>query len=228
VPPLEVGALFKPGPDGAIGGRGWLLKDHCRQSPLLNLNMRTSDCVLPSLNRPAQHAPHIHPHPRTTDAKAELLRLNRALLVLFLELLSVLVEQPGGYAESVTKVIGALQNMQHLVNLQRPVQVRLGLVFGVLVGLLFDRRSVHAGCAAHPSHPPNTPNHPAQARHTLEFMLQQQIAKKREALGALRRQAADARERLAAAAAALAAAGGDGAESKVGGGGAAAAAMDTS
>jgi hypothetical protein len=62
------------------------------------------------------------------DSKAELLKLNQALLVLFLELLSVLVEQPSAYAETLTRVIGALQNMQHLINLRRPEQVgRLGL-----------------------------------------------------------------------------------------------------
>ena len=58
------------------------------------------------------------------DAKGELLKLNQALLVLFLELLSVLVEQPSAYAEAVTKVIAALQNMQYLVNALRPQQVR--------------------------------------------------------------------------------------------------------
>jgi hypothetical protein len=68
---------------------------------------------------------HTHTQPRARchspppDAKAELLRLNRALLVLFLELLSVLVEQPSAYAETLTRVIGALQNMQHLVNMTR-------------------------------------------------------------------------------------------------------------
>ncbi|GBF91126.1 hypothetical protein Rsub_04795 [Raphidocelis subcapitata] len=109
----------------------------------------------------------------TIDAKAELLRLNRALLVLFLELLSVLVDQPTAYAETLTRVICALQNMQHLVNVTR-IQ---------------------------------------QARATLEFTLQQQIARKRAALDALRQTVAGVRERLGAAAAALAAAGGDAAES---------------
>ncbi|KIY97878.1 Cofactor required for Sp1 transcriptional activation subunit, putative [Monoraphidium neglectum] len=75
-PPLEVGALFRPRPDGTI------------------------------------------------DAKQELLQLNRLLLCLFLELLSVLVEQPTAYAETLTRVIGALQNMQHLANLLRPQQAR--------------------------------------------------------------------------------------------------------
>lgn len=56
------------------------------------------------------------------DAKAELLKLNQLLLVLFLELLSVLVEQPTAYAETLTRLIAALQNMQHLVNLLRPQQ----------------------------------------------------------------------------------------------------------
>jgi hypothetical protein len=63
-------------------------------------------------------------HPRARpDAKQELLQLNRLLLCLFLELLSVLVEQPTAYAETLTRVIGALQNMQHLANLLRPQQV---------------------------------------------------------------------------------------------------------
>lgn len=125
VPPLEVGALFKPQGDG------------------------------------------------TVDAKAELLRLNQLLLVLFIELLSVLVEQPGSYAETLTRVIGALQNMQHLINDLRP----------------------------------------QQARHTLEYILQQQIAKKREALAGLKQQVQQIRQQLTGTMEQLAKVGGDAAES---------------
>lgn len=60
----------------------------------------------------------------SVDARAELLKLNGALLALFLELLSVLVEAPGSYAETLTRLLGALQNMQHLVNAVRPRQAR--------------------------------------------------------------------------------------------------------
>ncbi len=59
----------------------------------------------------------------SADCKAQLLKLNHGLLFLFIELLSVLVEQPSQYAQSLMQVLATLQNMQHLVNLLRPHQV---------------------------------------------------------------------------------------------------------
>jgi len=120
VPPLEVGALFKPESDGTIG-----------ECQFAANSASTARLPLPCTahRSPSPPAPaHTQPPPYTNappDAKAELLKLNQALLVLFLELLSVLVEQPSAYAETLTRVIGALQNMQHLVNTLRPEQVPL-------------------------------------------------------------------------------------------------------
>lgn len=61
--------------------------------------------------------------------RAELLKLNGALFALFLELLSVLVEAPAHYPEALTRLLGALQNMQHLINAARPRQARDTLEF---------------------------------------------------------------------------------------------------
>lgn len=56
--------------------------------------------------------------------KEELLKLNKGLLFLFLELLTVLVQQPSQYAATLNPILGTLHNMQHLVNIARPLQVR--------------------------------------------------------------------------------------------------------
>lgn len=64
------------------------------------------------------------PLPPTTDIKAELLRLNRGLLFMFLELLQVLVDQPSQYSGSLSEILGVLFNMAHLLNMARPLQVR--------------------------------------------------------------------------------------------------------
>eukprot|EP00877_Chromochloris_zofingiensis_P009548 jgi/Chrzof1/4847/Cz15g01130.t1 len=58
------------------------------------------------------------------DFKTELLKLNSALLFLFIELLAVLVQQPSQSPQLLTNVIGTLQNMNHLINLLRPIQAR--------------------------------------------------------------------------------------------------------
>ena len=57
------------------------------------------------------------------DIKAELLKLNRGLLFLFLELLTVLVQQPSGYSSALSPVMVTLHNMMHLINLARHHQV---------------------------------------------------------------------------------------------------------
>jgi hypothetical protein len=58
------------------------------------------------------------------DIKAELIKLNKGLLFLFLELLTVLVQQPSGYSSALTPVMVTLHNMMHLLNLARHHQVR--------------------------------------------------------------------------------------------------------
>lgn len=57
------------------------------------------------------------------DIKAELIKLNKGLLFLFLELLTVLVQQPSGYSSALTPVMVTLHNMMHLINLARHHQV---------------------------------------------------------------------------------------------------------
>jgi hypothetical protein len=59
-----------------------------------------------------------------TEFKAELLKLNGALLFLYIDLLGVLTDAPEQYAAALTPVVQTLQNMQHLLNLLRPLQVR--------------------------------------------------------------------------------------------------------
>ncbi|KAF8069516.1 MED7B [Scenedesmus sp. PABB004] len=54
--------------------------------------------------------------------KAELLRLNQGLLLLFLELLAVLASQPSAAAAALSQIVVALHNMGHLINLARPLQ----------------------------------------------------------------------------------------------------------
>jgi hypothetical protein len=248
VPPLEVGALFATQPDGTIGeGCGGAKERRGHQAVA-----RRRRAGVRSAGRPRKGCPHKRapagppttaPAPPPTpalppDSKAELLKLNQALLVLFLELLSVLVEQPSAYAETLTRVIAALQNMQHLVNLRRPEQVRRSPARAAraaaaaapvrrwgrpLLAAATCLTSTHPALRPLPMPPP-----PLQARHTLEEMLRQQIAKKRDALAGLRREVAGIREQLSAAAAALAAAGGDAAESARQAAPAAPAAMDTS
>eukprot|EP00878_Enallax_costatus_P002412 GHUV01002588.1.p2 GENE.GHUV01002588.1~~GHUV01002588.1.p2 ORF type:complete len:211 (+),score=78.77 GHUV01002588.1:224-856(+) len=56
--------------------------------------------------------------------KQELLKLNKGLLFLFLELLTVLVQQPSRYAESLGPVLATMHNMQYLINLARPLQAK--------------------------------------------------------------------------------------------------------
>lgn len=58
-----------------------------------------------------------------SDIKAELLKLNKGLLFLFLELLSVLVQHPSGYSSALSPVLVTLHNMMHLINLARQHQV---------------------------------------------------------------------------------------------------------
>jgi hypothetical protein len=59
------------------------------------------------------------------DIKGELLRLNRGVLFMFLELLQVLVAQPSQYSSMLSEIMGTLFNMNHLLNMARPLQVRL-------------------------------------------------------------------------------------------------------
>ncbi|WIA30226.1 hypothetical protein OEZ86_000317 [Tetradesmus obliquus] len=60
----------------------------------------------------------------SVDIRAELLRLNRGLLFMFLELLQVLVDQPSQYSGSLSEILGVLFNMAHLLNMARPLQAR--------------------------------------------------------------------------------------------------------
>jgi hypothetical protein len=42
---------------------------------------------------------------------------------MFLELLQVLVAQPSQYSSSLSEIMGSLFNMNHLLNMARPLQV---------------------------------------------------------------------------------------------------------
>jgi hypothetical protein len=43
---------------------------------------------------------------------------------MFLELLQVLVEQPSQYSSMLSEIMGTMFNMNHLVNMARPLQVK--------------------------------------------------------------------------------------------------------
>ena len=58
------------------------------------------------------------------DIKGELDRLHKELLFVYSEVLRVLVENPANYASPLTTLNHILGNMQHLINLMRPVQAR--------------------------------------------------------------------------------------------------------
>lgn len=62
-------------------------------------------------------------HLASPDIKAELAKLNKGLLFLFLELLTVLVQQSSAYSSAVSPVLVALHNMMHLINMARHHQV---------------------------------------------------------------------------------------------------------
>jgi hypothetical protein len=70
------------------------------------------------------HIPYKSPLP-PADIKGELLRLNKGLLFMFLELLQVLVAQPSQYSSSLSEIMGSLFTMNHLINMARPLQVGL-------------------------------------------------------------------------------------------------------
>lgn len=72
--------------------------------------------------RPSPPGPTTRPPAALTDFKAELHKLNKSLLFLYVELLRVLVEAPSARATATTSIIHALQNMMHLTNLLRPYQ----------------------------------------------------------------------------------------------------------
>ena len=59
-----------------------------------------------------------------TDIRGELERLNKELMFVYSELLRVLVENPTCYASPLNTLNQLLGNMQHLVNLMRPIQAR--------------------------------------------------------------------------------------------------------
>lgn len=61
------------------------------------------------------------------DVKGELHRLSRELILLYGELLKVLVEDPDGYPVTLTALNQVFSNMQHLVNVLRPVQAACSL-----------------------------------------------------------------------------------------------------
>jgi hypothetical protein len=58
-------------------------------------------------------------------------KLNKGLLFLFLELLTVLVQQSSAYSSAVTPVLVTLHNMIHLINMARHHQVGRGLLAGI-------------------------------------------------------------------------------------------------
>ena len=83
-------------------------------------------CASSLLSPPPPQPPTPPPPPFVipVDIKAELIKLNKGLLFLFLELLTVLVQQPSGYSSALTPVMVTLHNMMHLLNLARHHQVR--------------------------------------------------------------------------------------------------------
>lgn len=62
-------------------------------------------------------------HFAAADVKQELLKLNKGLLFIYIDLLHILVHNPSQYADMVTVAITCLQNMQHLISRLRPEQV---------------------------------------------------------------------------------------------------------
>lgn len=57
-----------------------------------------------------------------TDFKSELRRLVQELLLLQLELLKTLADDPAGYVPQLTLISKAFSNVQHLINCLRPYQ----------------------------------------------------------------------------------------------------------
>ncbi len=57
------------------------------------------------------------------DIKGELGRLNTELMFVFSELLRVMVENPASYPSPLNTLNQLFSNMQHLVNMLRPIQV---------------------------------------------------------------------------------------------------------
>lgn len=69
------------------------------------------------------------------DIKEELLRMNQELLISFQELLTVLVNQPGGAPQLVTDISSLLRQMQYLLNLLRPHQAYATLAHSLQTGI---------------------------------------------------------------------------------------------
>eukprot|EP00775_Hariotina_reticulata_P010876 gene10876-11030_t len=67
----------------------------------------------------------------SVDIKQELLKLNKGVLFLFLELLEVLVNQPTAYAALISELNIALNNMAHLLNMARPLQAQQTLKYAL-------------------------------------------------------------------------------------------------
>lgn len=76
---------------------------------------------VPPLDVPQQYT--VRPD-YTVDIKAELVKFNKSLLFLFLELLSVLVQHPSAYSSALSPVLVTQHNMMHLINLARHHQAR--------------------------------------------------------------------------------------------------------
>ena len=82
-----------------------------------------------------------------SDIKGELARLHKELLFVYSEVLRVLVENPANYASPLTTLNHILGNMQHLINLMRPVQARrLGILaksVNMLVSIIAANKDMH-------------------------------------------------------------------------------------
>ena len=72
----------------------------------------------------ASSVTYVNLHLRTyADYKAELARLSRELMIVYMELLRVLIDNPANYASPLNTLNLVLANMQYLINGLRPVQV---------------------------------------------------------------------------------------------------------
>jgi hypothetical protein len=83
------------------------------------------------------------------DIKAELVKLNKGLLFLFLELVTVLVQQPSGYSSALSPVLITLHNMMHLINMARHHQVRPAALtmYTAVIGRLQPYKATSQGAA---------------------------------------------------------------------------------
>lgn len=65
----------------------------------------------------------------SVDIKGELSRLNTEMIFVYSELLRVLVENPANYASPLNTLNQLMSNMQHLINMLRPIQACASLEY---------------------------------------------------------------------------------------------------